>query len=123
MKYNKNIILNILSSEFWDEIVEYAAECIWYLDEEELFRAFEDEVDFAELDNIEKMKVIDYEIEEDGDIERILGTLDIWSDLNGYVQWDGENISMGSALVTLGIAFSFSVENGVYSDLELEHVY
>ncbi len=94
-----------------------------FLDEDELFRAFEDEVDFAELDNIEKMKVIDYEIEEDGDIERILGTLEIWSDLNGYVQWDGENISMGSALVTLGIAFSFSVENGVYSDFELEHVY
>jgi len=33
MKYNKNIVLNILSSEFFDQIEEYALECIWRLDE------------------------------------------------------------------------------------------
>ena len=125
MIYNNNIILNILQSEFWDEIEIYVAGCILDFDDWNSNDTFENIVDYAELDSIDEMVVDSYNIEEnpDGVREYISGMMEIRSYVDGYVHWDGEDMVVDSGEVSIGVQFSFYAEDDKYYNLELEHIY
>ena len=98
MKYNKNIILNILSSKFFEQITEYTLECVWQLDESDLWNIFDEEAVCADLDNIDSLRVTDYSVHQDEESEHICGTLEVSAFITGYAHWDGENLYLGSRL-------------------------
>lgn len=125
MLYNRNIVLDILRSNFWDPIEEFTNRCIMDMNGMELERFLEYTVDYANLDFITEMKVIDYEVEkeEDSSGESVSGTLEVSAEIDGYTHWDGEDILSDSGEITLGFSFNFYVEEGKYSDLELEYLY
>lgn len=123
MKYNKNIVLNILSSEFFDPIEEYTTECIWEMDGADLCRVFDMSVDYAELDYIDGLYVSDYDIEEDEEGECISGTLEVSAYIEGYVHWDGENVNVKNEIYEFVMYFQFYADGDEYSNLSLEHVY
>ncbi len=123
MKYNKNIILNILTDDFENEIAEYVLDCIWNLDGSDLYDAFESVIDYADLDYIDKISLIRYEVDEEKNEECIHGVIEIIAYIDGYVHWDGENMLMGGAPFMLGVEFSFMIEEGIAEGLELEYIY
>lgn len=122
MTYNNNIILNILQSNFWDEIEICVADYIISLDEFNLAENFDNIVDYAELDSINEMLVDSYEIklEAEEDREYISGIIEIECSIDGYVHWDRENIAIDKGIVNVGVQFSFCSEKDKYYDLELE---
>lgn len=122
--YNKNIILNILNSTFGDEIEEYIQNCVVEMDSNELKEYFEQETDYAVLDVLEQMVVQDFEVELDEENKELIsGTLEISAEIDGYVHWEGEEIYIESAAVTIGLLYEFHAENEQYTDLYLEYLY
>ena len=126
MKYNKNIVLNILSSEFFDQIEEYALECIWRLDESELYEIIEEDVDCAELDYIDELRIIEYDVREEEDMEYIEGILEVSAYIDGDSIWEDEeedeDLISGNGLYIMEMKFELSGCQGKYSDLELEQI-
>lgn len=126
MLYNKNIVLDILSSNFWDSIEDFTNGCVMDMSSIDLDGVFEYMTDYAALDSITEMKVTDYEAEkEEGDIfkELISGILEVSADIEGYAHWDGEDILIDHGEVVLGFSFSFYAEKGEYTDLDLGYLY
>lgn len=79
--------------------------------------AFETYVDYAELDQIENVKVVGTEQEEDDTctIVRHIGEADV--SLDGYVYFEGENNMVNSSEVTLEFEFQFEHQNGKIANL------
>lgn len=123
MKYNKNIVLNILSSEFFEQIDEFVEQCVWELDGCELANIIYEGGDYAELDHIDGLWVLDYDVSQEEENEHISGTLEVSAVIDGYAYWEGEDIAVGSGFYTLGLAFEFLGFGDHYSDLELDLEY
>ena len=123
MKYNENIVLDILSSEFFGEIEEYTLECIWQMTESDIWDIIDEGADYAELEYIDGLEVIDYEVKEEDETEYISGTLEVSACIDGYAHWDGEDINMGSGFCELDMSFGFLRCRDEYLNLELEYIY
>lgn len=117
MKYNKNIVLNILSSEFFEQIEEFIEQCVWKLDCSVLA------ADYAELDYIDGLRVLDYDVSQEEESEHISGTLEVSTVIDEHAYWEGEDIVVGSDFYTLGLTFEFLGHGDHYSDLELDLEY
>lgn len=120
MKYNKNIILYILSSEFFEQIEEFTMHCVWELGDSELCYMIDGGADYAELNYIEGLYVLDYEVVQEEENERIYGALEVSTSIDGYVHWEDKDIATGTGDYTLGLSFEFLNCGDYYSDLELE---
>lgn len=125
MKYNKNIILNILSSNFYDQIKNFALECVWDLDETELYDIGYEGAEYADLDYIDKIRVMDYKVNQEKEKEYLSGILEVWAGIDGYIFEDEENTNIytGSGLHVFGMTFGFWGSQDVYSNLELVSIY
>lgn len=123
MLFNKNIILEILQSEFGEQIDAMIENCVMDLEPYELDTVFEYSADYAFLDGIEEMSIAEYEVEKEHGNESVCGVLEVKVSIIGYTHWDGEEVHVDDGIVTLGIGFCFTVNGGNYSDLELECVY
>lgn len=123
MLYNKNIILELLRRDFWDEIESFVDHCVLDMDEEELNMLFEADVDYAVLDYIERMRVVNYDISKEEESDTVSGAVDITADIDAYRRWDGESIHVGSGVVGLGLSFEFTVVEDSGQGLELEWLY
>ena len=123
MLFNKNIVLEILRSNFAEEIDRCVEKCVESLDDLELESVFESAVDFAALDVIVEMEVEDYTVEKEDDERYVEGTFDVMVSVDGYERINGENVYKDSGIVHFEIGFSFYVENGKYSEIELEYLY
>ena len=109
-----------------DQIEEYALECIWRLDESELYEIIEEDVDCAELDYIDELRIIEYDVREEEDTEYIEGILEVSAYIDGYSIWkdeeEDEDIISGNGLYIMEMKFELSGCQGKYSDLELEQI-
>lgn len=122
MLLNKNIILEILQSNFGSEVENMIESCIMNLEPEDLQTFFEYSVDYAFLDEIEDMCVTEYEAaKEDGEV---CGILEVRALISGYTHWDGEDMHIDDGIILIGIGFCFEINgDNAYSNLELENVY
>ena len=120
MSYNKNIVLEMISSTFWDEIETFVEENVMDFEGEELMDIFAQPVDYALLDSIESMSILDFDTDKEEENESISGTLQVVALVEGYVHWDGENVWLEDEEMCMGIAFCFDVVDGVCSNLDLE---
>ena len=116
MLHNKNIILNILTSYFWDDIVKHVGQYVIDMESNELERIFHDQIDYAELVGINEMKVIDYTVEKE---EYFSGLLSIDFEMEGFSYWDKEDYSVGFSDMSTMFLFSFCVRNREYAEFEL----
>lgn len=123
MLFNKNIVLEILRSNFAEEIGRCVEKCVESLDDLELESIFESAVDFAALDVIEEMEVEDYTVEKEDDELYVEGTFEVVVSVDGYERINDETVYKDSGTVQFGIGFSFYIENGKYSEIELEYLY
>lgn len=123
MKYNKNIVLNILSSEFFKQIEEFIEQCVWELDGSELAHIIYEGADYAELDYIDGLRILDYDVWQEEENEHISGALEVSAVIDGYAYWEGEDIAVGFGFYTLGLTFEFLGYGDHYSDLELDLEY
>ncbi len=119
MSYNKNIVLEMISSTFWDEIETFVEENVMDFEGEELMDIFSQPVDYALLDSIESMRILDFDTDKEEKNESISGTLQVVALVEGYVHWDGENVWLEDEEMCMGIAFSFDVVDGICSNLDL----
>lgn len=123
MNYNKNIVLDILRSNFWDEIEKFVMDYVLDLENDELIEVFETLVDYAMLDYIEEMSVDCYEVEQEENKKNISGVLDVVANIDGYAHWDGEGNLIDDGEIEIGIGFRFYEEEEEYFDIVLEHLY
>ena len=112
MKYDRNLVATIIENEFWDDLYNEIDDSVMNMEGQELDEAFETYVDYAELDQIENVKVDRVEQEEDDTCTIVRGILEADVSLDGYVYFEGENNMVNSSEVTLEFEFQFEHQNG-----------
>lgn len=75
--YNKNIVLNILSNIFGEQIEDYVQNCVIRLENNILEKYFNTEVDFAWMSTLNQMVVENYNIDLANNEEIISGNLKV----------------------------------------------
>lgn len=123
MLFNKNIILDILRRNFSFEIENFIEVCVSRFDEFELECIFDEEIDFALLNNIDEMTVEDFAVENDENAQYVDGVFEISIFIDGYRTEELENYYVASIETVIGIGFAFNVEDDCYSDIDLEYLY
>lgn len=112
MKYDRNLVATIIENEFWDDLYNEIDDSVMNMEGQELDEAFETYVDYAELDQIENVKVVRVEQEKDDTCTIVRGILEADVSLDGYVYFEGENNMVNSSEVTLEFEFQFEHQNG-----------
>ena len=112
MKYDRNLVATIIENEFWDDLYNEIDDSVMNMEGQELDEAFETYVDYAELDQIENIKAVRVEQEEDDTCTIVRGILEADVSLDGYVYFEGENNMVNSSEVTLEFEFQFEHQNG-----------
>lgn len=112
MKYDRNLVATIIENEFWDDLYNEIDDFVMNMEGQELDEAFETYVDYAELDQIENVKVVRVEQEEDDTCTIVRGILEADVSLDGYLYFEGENNMVNSSEVTLEFEFQFEHQNG-----------
>ena len=112
MKYDRNLVATIIENEFWDDLYNEIDDSVMNMEGQELDEAFETYVDYAELDQIENVKVVRVEQEEDHTCTIVRGILEADVSLDGYVYFEGENNMVNSSEVTLEFEFQLENQNG-----------
>jgi len=112
VKYDRNLVATIIENEFWDDLYNEIDDFVMNMEGQELDEAFETYVDYAELDQIENVKVVRVEQEEDDTCTIVRGILEADVSLDGYVYFEGENNMVNSSEVTLEFEFQFEHQNG-----------
>ena len=112
MKYDRNLVATIIENDFWDDLYDEIDDSVMNMEGQELDEAFETYVDYAELDQIENVKVVRVEQEEDVTCTIVRGILEADVSLDGYVFFEGENNMVNSSEVTLEFEFQFELQNG-----------
>lgn len=112
MKYDRNLVATIIENEFWDDLYNEIDDSVMNMEGQDLDEAFETYVNYAELDQIENVKVVRVEQEEDDTCTIVRGILEADVSLDGYVYFEGENNMVNSSEVTLEFEFQFEHQNG-----------
>lgn len=112
MKYDRNLVATIIENEFWDDLYNEIDDSVMNMEGQDLDEAFETYVDYAELDQIENVKVVRVEQEEDDTCTIVRGILEADVSLDGYVYFEGENNMVNSSEVILEFEFQFEHQNG-----------
>jgi len=112
VKYDRNLVATIIENEFWDDLYNEIDDSVMNMEGQELDEAFETYVDYAKLDQIENVKVVRVEQEEDDTCTIVRGILEADVSLDGYVYFEGENNMVNSSEVTLEFEFQFEHQNG-----------
>lgn len=112
VKYDRNLVATIIENEFWDDLYNEIDDSVMNMEGQELDEAFETYVDYAKLDQIENVKVVRVEQEEDDTCTIVRGILEADVSLDGYVYFEGENNMVNSSEVTLNSNFNLSIRMG-----------
>ncbi|MDE6892105.1 MAG: hypothetical protein K2P30_14270 [Lachnospiraceae bacterium] len=110
MLLNKNIVFEIIDTNFMDDVTACCEESVLRMDEGELGDYFEEYADKACLNTIYDINVENYEDEEVHGVQRVDGLLEIAALISGYADWGDEAEYIGDAEVILGFAFSFQID-------------
>ena len=122
--YNKNIVLNILSNIFGEQIEDYVQNCVIRLENNILEIYFNTEVDFAWMSTLNQMVVENYNIDLANNEEIISGNLKVQAQIDGFVleEKEGGFRYKDSVMLPLTLLYEFHVKNQEYRDLYLEYL-
>ena len=97
MLLNKNIVFEIIDTNFIDDVTACCEESVLRMDEGELSDYFEEYADKACLAAIYDINVENYDDEETDGIQTVEGLLEIAALINGYADWGDEAEYIGDA--------------------------
>ncbi len=117
MLLNKNIVLEIIRTNFSEQVEFESAMRVMDMYGYELEDIFDFPVDYAVLDSLGEMEIVEYSVAEDE--KTIMGVLQLESIVEGYVHWDGSDEYWGSGETVLGFNFRFKAEDEKVSEFEL----
>ncbi len=119
---NRNSVLTLIEECFWDEIEVFTMECVGEFGADELAMIFTDYlVDYARLDMIEELKIINMEVERDGKEKIVSGEMLLDISVEGYAHWDGDEEYLGTEEAEICYKYRFQMEDGkAVSEIELE---
>ena len=122
--YNKNIVLNILSNIFGEQIEDYVQNCVIRFENNILEKYFYTEVDFAWMSTLNQMVVENYNIDLANNEEIISGNLKVQAQIDGFVleEKEGGFRYKDSVMLPLTLLYEFHVKNQEYRDLYLEYL-
>ena len=122
--YNKNIVLNILSNIFGEQIEDYVQNCVIRLENNILEKYFNTEVDFAWMSTLNQMVVENYNIDLANNEEIISGNLKVQAQIDGFVleEKEGGFRYKYSVMLPLTLLYEFHVKKQEYRDLYLEYL-
>ena len=118
--YNKNIVLEIIISNFEQQIEDKVSDYVIDLDAFMLEQIFEQIIDYACVDYIESIEVEEYHVQNRDEIDTITGILRVIVLLEGYVHWDGEDEFVEDQSAIINFRFTFANDNNEYVDFELK---
>lgn len=119
MLFNKNIILEILQSNFWNKIESYIDEYIMELEPYELEQVFDFTVDYGLMDGIGEIVIEEYHVEQTIREQLVSGIFSTLVSVEGYTHWEKENVFVGVEEIELVFYFSFLAQDEKVFDLEL----
>lgn len=122
MLYNKNILREIIESNFGQIIEQKVSDYVTNMDSFELEQIFAQLIDFAYVYDIENIEVEDYNIEEVEKDIRIEGKLSVTAGLEGFTHFDGENEFVSDQSIVINVDVSFWLINDKYCDFILKFV-
>lgn len=125
MNINKSIIEEIIADNFFDNITAEISRYLLDLDSYDLRDIFNEEVEYADLDGINKINLIRYISDDIENQKEISGSSEISINLDGYVYWDKENHLIESVETTFIIDFVFYyiISENEYKDFEITEIY
>lgn len=121
MLFSDNIVLEILQSEFGDEIEEMAESYVMDLQPNEIRSIFSLPIDFAVVDEIVWTHIVEFFVENEDGMNIVSGELELLMVLDGYGHMDGENSCIDAGKTFLRMDFSFCEKENKFFDLELEY--
>lgn len=121
----RNRILTLLERNFYDDIELFTIECVDEFTQDELSVIFVDYlVDYAKLDVIDGIKILEAESEREEDIELVRGEIVLNILVEGYMHWGGEEEYLGTEEAELCYKFCFEMQDEkVTSEITLEVLY
>lgn len=122
--YNKNIVLNILSNIFGEQIEDYAQNCVIRWEKNIIEKYFNAEVDFVWMSALNRMIVENYNIDLADKEEIISGKLKVQAQIDGFILEEKEVgfRYKASLILPLNFGYEFHVKNQEYRDLYLEYL-
>ncbi len=122
--YNKNIVLNILSNIFGEQIEDYVQNCVIRWEKNILEKYFNAEVDFVWMSALNQMIVENYNIDLADKEEIISGKLKVQAQIDGFILEEKEAgfSYKDSVVLPLNFWYEFHVKNQEYRDLYLEYL-
>ena len=122
--YNKNIVLNILSNIFGEQIEDYVQNCVIRWEKNILKKYFNAEVDFVWMSALNQMIVENYNIDLADKEEIISGKLKVQAQIDGFILQEKEAgcSYKDSVVFPLNFWYEFHVKNQEYRDLYLEYL-
>lgn len=120
MLYNKNIVHEIIISNFEQQIEDKVSDYVIDLDAFMLEQIFEQIIDYACVDYIESIEVEEYHVQNRDETDTITGILRVIVLLEGYVHWDGEDEFVEDQSAIINFSFTFANDNNEYVDFKLK---
>ena len=114
MLYNKNIVHEIIISNFEQQIEDKVSDYVIDLDAFMLEQIFDQIIDYACVDYIESIEVEEYHVQNRDEIDTITGILRVIVLLEGYVHWDGEDEFVEDQSAIINFSFTFANDNNEY---------
>lgn len=107
MKFDRNQVATIIENEFQDDLYNEISDLVMDMDGSDMDELFDLYVDYAELEQIEKVNVICVEQEEEDTYTVVRGVMDAEVDLAGYIFGGNEDTHLESSVVNLELEFKF----------------
>lgn len=123
MLYNKNIVGEILLSEFSEEIEANVEYYLLMIDQQRLQQYFDvpvEAIDFGEIDEVE---VRQFDVEKEGAAAKVYGSVKISVYLDGYEMVKDDMLLVDTAKVDLGFGFSFEQKEKIYNNFKMEFLF
>lgn len=120
MNITLDSVSSIIESNFMEELQAYVTECVANMDDYDLQPYFDNLVESAGYEGINSINVTSCEVIEDEDEQSYSGEMVVDTEVTGFVYYDRESHSIGSAEIGLVISFVFFGCNDKYGEIELE---
>ena len=123
MIYNRQIVLEILRSEFGKEIEQFVSRQVMNLNSDELEFFLDMPASYAMFNSVNKMEVYNYKAEKKAGKSKgdyIHGIVVILAEIDAFVHRDEQEQYVDSVEVELEVFFAFDEENERFYNLRLE---
>ena len=119
MRFNHNIVQNIIEANFMEDVAERVSTDVWNMSGIHMDGLFERDVDLVDLDDLLGFRIDKFQVADWDNATHVAGIITVFVSVDGISRYDGEDITVGSADIPLRYRFFFTVQGGKYDEFEL----